>query len=45
MNENNNKNLDFSYVEKKTDLNISFERIAFIFFVFFIISILFSVKV
>ena len=39
MNENNNKNLDFSYVEKKTDLNISFERIAFIFFVFFIISI------
>lgn len=45
MNENNNKNLDFSYVEKKTDLNLSFERIAFIFFVFFIISILFSVKV
>ena len=45
MNENNNKNLDFSYVEKKIDLNISFERIAFIFFVFFIISILFSVKV
>ena len=45
MNKYNNKNLDFSYVEKKTDLNLSFERIAFIFFVFFIISILFSVKV
>ena len=35
----------FSYVENKSNLKISFERIAFIFFIFFIIAIIFSSKV
>ena len=34
----------FSYQTKKTNLNISFNRIAFIFFVFAIISLIFSTK-
>ena len=34
----------FSYQTKKTDLNISFNRIAFIFFVFVILSLIFSTK-
>ena len=34
----------FSYQIKKTNLNISFNRIAFIFFVFVIVSIIFSTK-
>jgi len=34
----------FLYETKKTNLNISFNRIAFIFFVFVIVSIIFSVK-
>ena len=34
----------FSYQTKKTNLNISFNRIAFIFFVFVIISLIFSTK-
>ena len=34
----------FSYQIKKTNLNISFNRIAFIFFVFVIVSIIFSSK-
>ena len=34
----------FSYQTKKTNLNISFNRVAFIFFVFVIISIIFSTK-
>ena len=52
MNElNNNKkesgiyNTEFTYTENKTNLKISFERIAFIFFVFFIVAIIFSSKV
>ena len=36
---------EFKFVEKKLNLKISFERIAFIFFIFFIISLLFSVKI
>ena len=35
----------FSYQTKKNNLNISFNRVAFIFFVFVIISIIFSTKV
>ena len=34
----------FSYETKKTNLNISFNRIAFIFFVFVIVSLIFSTK-
>ena len=34
----------FSYQAKKSNLNISFNRIAFIFFVFVIVSIIFSTK-
>ena len=36
---------EFKFVEKKLNLKISFERIAFIFFIFFIISLLFSAKI
>ena len=38
-------NYSFSYKENKSYLKISFERIAFIFFVFFILAIIFSSKV
>ena len=38
-------NDSFSYKENKSNLKISFERIAFIFFVFFILAIIFSSKV
>ncbi len=38
-------NVSFSFKENKSYLNISFERIAFIFFVFFILAIIFSSKV
>jgi len=38
-------NSEFSYDESKSNLKISFERIAFIFFIFFIIAIIFSTKV
>jgi len=48
---NNNSNLvleeyesEFSYQKPKSNLIISFNRVAFIFFVFFIISIIFSSK-
>ena len=34
----------FSYQTKKNNLNISFNRIAFIFFVFVIVSLIFSTK-
>ena len=34
----------FSYEEKKSNLNISFNRVAFIFFIFLIVSIIFSTK-
>jgi len=40
-----NYNSRFSYDENKSNLKISFERIAFIFFVFFMIAIIFSSKV
>ena len=49
MSETSNKNVinedcnsEFIFDENKSNLKISFERIAFIFFVFFIISIIFS---
>ena len=35
---------EFSYKESKTNLNIQFNRIAFIFFLFFMISIIFSIQ-
>ena len=38
-------NSEFSYNENKSNLIISFERIAFIFFVFFVIAVIFSLKV
>ena len=41
----NKFNESFSYKENKSYLKISFERIAFIFFVFFILAIIFSSKV
>ena len=34
----------FSYKSRKSNLNISFNRIAFIFFVFVIVSLIFSAK-
>ena len=52
MNEINEKkiaqedyNSEFSYNKNKSSIKISFERIAFIFFVFFIIALIFSSKV
>tara|TARA_B100000579_G_scaffold58262_1_gene41816 strand:+ start:1228 stop:2880 length:1653 start_codon:yes stop_codon:yes gene_type:complete len=36
---------EFSYNENRLNIQISFERVAFIFFIFFIISIIFSFKV
>ena len=38
-------NSEFSYSENRTNIKISFERIAFIFFIFFVIAIVFSSKV
>jgi len=38
-------NFEFSYNTNKSNLKISFERITFIFFIFFIIAIIFSSKV
>ena len=35
---------EFLYEKKKTNLNIEFNRIAFIFFVFLIISIIYSIQ-
>ena len=35
---------EFSYKKSKTNLNIQFNRIAFIFFVFLVISIIFSIQ-
>ena len=52
MSENDNKeilteefNSNFSYNINKSNLKISFERIAFIFFIFFTIAVVFSSKV
>ena len=36
---------EFSYNKSKSNLKISFNRIAFIFFIFFIIALIFSSKV
>jgi cell division protein FtsI (penicillin-binding protein 3) len=36
---------EFSYKKNKSNLNITFNRIAFIYFVFFVISIIYSIKV
>ena len=36
---------EFSYKKNKSNLNITFNRIAFIYFVFFMISIIYSIKV
>ena len=41
----NKFNSEFSYDENRSNIKISFERIAFIFFVFFIVAIIFSSKV
>ena len=35
---------EFSYVDSKNDINISFNRVAFIFFIFLIVAIVFSLK-
>ena len=44
--ENLEKYIDgFSFKENKSYLKISFERIAFIFFIFFILTIIFSSKI
>ena len=48
--ENNNLNYqnlsnEFKFDESRSNLKISFERIAFIFFIFFVIAIIFSSKV
>ena len=52
MNKNNNEifilenyESEFSYKKNKSNLNITFNRIAFIYFVFFVISIIYSIKV
>ena len=36
---------EFSYKKNKSNLNITFNRIAFIYFVFFIVSLIYSIKV
>ena len=38
----NNEN-DFSFKRKKSDLNIHFNRVAFIFFIFFIIYLIYTI--
>ncbi len=40
----NNFDNNFKYQENKSNLKISFERVAFIFFIFFIIAVIFSSK-
>ncbi len=51
MNEKNNENIvleeyenKFSYQKSKSNLNIQFNRVAFIFFIFFTISIIYSIQ-
>ena len=48
---NNKKNIileeyenEFSYKKSKTNLDIQFNRIAFIFFVFLVISVIYSIQ-
>jgi len=52
MNEKDTENLtlegyenEFSFKENKSNLNISFNRIAFIFFIFLMICLIYSIKV
>ena len=52
MNKDNNEKLvfenyenEFSFEENKSNLNITFNRIAFIFFVFLVICLIYSVQV
>ena len=52
MNEKDIENLtlesyenEFSFKENKSNLNISFNRIAFIFFIFFMVCLIYSIKV
>ena len=40
----NNSEENFKFQENKSNLKISFERIAFIFFIFFVITAIFSSK-
>ena len=42
---NENPDLEFNYKENISNVKISFERVAFIFFIFFVIAIIFSAKV
>ena len=35
---------EFSYKKSKTNLNIEFNRIAFIFFIFLVISVIYSIQ-
>ena len=51
MNKKNNDNIvleayenEFSYTKSKSNLNIEFNRVAFIFFIFLIISIIYSIQ-
>ena len=51
MNKKNNENIvledyeiEFSYKKSKSNLNIQFNRIAFIFFIIFIISIIYTIQ-
>jgi cell division protein FtsI (penicillin-binding protein 3) len=51
MNKDNNENIileeytgEFQYKKNKTNLKIEFNRVAFIFFIFFLISIIYSVQ-
>jgi len=51
MNNENDKNIfleeyenEFSYKKSKTNLNIEFNRIAFIFFIFLLVSIIYSIQ-
>ena len=51
MNEENDENIvleeyenEFSYQKSKSNLNIQFNRVAFIFFIFFLISIIYAIQ-
>ena len=51
MNKDNNENIilenyddEFSYKKNKSNLNIEFNRVAFIFFVFLTISLIYSIQ-
>ena len=51
MNEENNRNIvveeyenEFLYKKSKSNLNIQFNRVAFIFFIFFTVSLIYSIQ-